>query len=100
MPYAYGSKTIMTRSATAFNAFTRLIKPIAQRGGLSLRFDTQALRLEWSHAESPRGRRALSRHAERRTTSASVVERVVLAAGAVNSAQLLMESANPEFRKA
>ncbi|HEY3668438.1 MAG TPA: GMC family oxidoreductase N-terminal domain-containing protein, partial [Polyangiaceae bacterium] len=96
MPYAYGSKSIVTRSATAFNAFTRLIKPIAQSGGLTLRFDTQALRLEWSRAD----RRVVAVHC-RDTQSGNQVRipcrAVVLAAGAVNSAQLLLESANPEF---
>jgi choline dehydrogenase-like flavoprotein len=41
MPYAYGAKTTLTRAATPFNAFTRLVAPIASAGGLSLRFDAR-----------------------------------------------------------
>ncbi|MEP7052436.1 MAG: GMC family oxidoreductase [Pseudomonadota bacterium] len=96
MPYAYGSETIMTRSATAFNAFTRLIKPIAQRGGLSLRYGAQALRLEWSSRE----RRVVAVVCRDTRTGQEFMipcRAVVLAAGAVNSAQILMESECADF---
>jgi choline dehydrogenase-like flavoprotein len=96
MPYAYGSESILTRSATAFNAYTRLIKPIAQRGGLSVRYDTRAESLEWSNSE----RRVVAVHS--RDTKTGAPQRipcraVVLAAGAVNSAQILLESTSQEF---
>ena len=96
MPYAYGSRTILTRSATAFNAFTRLIKPLAQRGELSVRYDTQALSLEWSRGE----RRVLAVRCRDTRTGHPVripCRAVVLAAGAVNSAQILLESTDSEF---
>ena len=96
MPYAYGSETILTRSATAFNAYTRLIKPILQRGGLSLRFDTRAQTLEWSNTE----RRVVAVHCRDVGTGARLripCRAVVLAAGAVNSAQILLESTSGEF---
>ena len=96
MPYAYGSETIFTRSATAFNAYTRLIKPILQRGGLSVRFDTRAESLEWSNTE----RKAVAVHCRDARTGAPLrisCRAVVLAAGAVNSAQILLESTSAEF---
>jgi choline dehydrogenase-like flavoprotein len=96
MPYAYGSETILTRSATAFNAYTRLLKPIAQRGGLSVRYDTQALSLEWSAVD----RRVVAVHCRDARSSAArkiPCRAVVLAAGAVNSAQILLESTSSEF---
>ena len=96
MPYAYGSETILTRSATAFNAYTRLIKPILQRGGLSVRYDTRAENLEWSNTE----RRVVAVHCRDTRTGARLripCRAVVLAAGAVNSAQILLESTSTEF---
>ena len=96
MPYAYGSETILTRSATAFNAYTRLIKPIAKQGGLSVRFDTRAESLEWSNGEQ----RVVAVHCRDARTGAPLripCRAVVLAAGAVNSAQILLESTSSEF---
>ena len=96
MPYAYGSKSIATRSATAFNAFTRLVKPLARRGGATVRYDTQALRLEWSKSE----RRVVAVVCRDVRTGSEVripCRAVVLAAGAVNSAQILLESGSADF---
>jgi choline dehydrogenase-like flavoprotein len=96
MPYAFGAETILTRSATAFNAYTRLIQPIARRGRLSLHDNTQALRLEWSASE----RRVVAVVCRNTRTGSEVsipCRAVVLAAGAVNSAQILLESACSDF---
>lgn len=96
MPYAYGSETILTRSATAFNAYTRLIKPILRQGRLSLRYGTRVESLEWSPIE----RRVVALHCRdvRRGERVRIPCRaVVLAAGAVNSAQILLESTCAEF---
>jgi choline dehydrogenase-like flavoprotein len=96
MPYAFGGETTLTRSATAFNAYTRLIKPIEHQGGLSVRYDTQVLRFVWSHRE-----RRVTAVACRDTRTGGEFEipcrAVVLAAGAVNSAQILLESTNADF---
>jgi choline dehydrogenase-like flavoprotein len=96
MPYAYGHESSLTRSATAFNAFTRLVAPAEKAGGLSVRCDSQVLSLEWAPAER-RIRAVVSRN---RTTGS--VERipcraVVVAAGAVNSAQILLQSRHADF---
>ena len=96
MPYAYGAETILTRAATAFNAHTRLIKPILRRGGLSVRYDTRAERLEWSQVD----RKVVAVRCRDTRTGAALripCRAVVLAAGAVNSAQILLESTSAEF---
>jgi len=96
MPYAYGAETTLTRSATPFNAFTRLVKPIEKQGGLSVRYDAQALRLEWSPSEK-RVVAVICRNPETGSETRIPCRAVVLAAGAVNSAQILLESACAEF---
>ncbi|HEX2669993.1 MAG TPA: GMC family oxidoreductase [Polyangiaceae bacterium] len=96
MPYAYGSETILTRAATAFNAYTRLIKPILRPDGSSIRYGTRVESLECSNME----RRVVAVHCRDARTSAELripCRAVVLAAGAVNSAQILLESRSPEF---
>ena len=96
MPYAYGSESTFTRSATAFNAFTRLVQPLERAHALSLRYDAQALRLEWS----PSARRVVAVICrDPRTGSEDRIpcRAVVLAAGAVNSAQILLESRCADF---
>jgi choline dehydrogenase-like flavoprotein len=96
MPYAYGAESILVRSATAFNAYTRLIKPIFRRRRLSVRFDTQAVSLEWSSND----RKVVAVQCRDTRTGAGLripCRAVVLAAGAVNSAQILLESTSAEF---
>jgi choline dehydrogenase-like flavoprotein len=95
MPYAFGGSTFLTPSGTSFNAFTRLLAPELRRRTLSIRGDARVARLEWSAAE-------------RRVTAAVVVNAagaetriacraVILAAGAINSAQILLESSSADF---
>ncbi len=96
MPYANGATTMLTRSATAFNAFSQLILPAARRRELSILYDAQALRLEWS----PREKRIVAViYRDRRSGREERVacRGVVLAAGAVNSAQILLQSSSPDF---
>src|SRR5579859_628025 len=96
MPYAFGAETTLTRAATAFNAFTRLVKPVEQEGGLSVRYDAQALRLEWSAAE----RRVVAVTIRNRRTGGEEripCRAVVVAAGAINSAQILLQSKSGDF---
>jgi choline dehydrogenase-like flavoprotein len=96
MPYAFGAETTLTHAATAFNAFTRLVKPVERRGGVSVRYDAQAFRLEWSPSE----RRVVAVTSRNPRTGAEEripCRAVVVAAGAVNSAQILLESRSPDF---
>jgi choline dehydrogenase-like flavoprotein len=96
MPYAYGAESTLTRAATPFNAFTRLIAPISQSGGLSVRFDSPALRLEWS-AEQRRVSAVICRNPRTGSEERIPCRAVVLAAGAVSSAQILLESRHREL---
>lgn len=96
MPYAYGADTSVTWSGTAFNSFVRLIKPELRTGGLSVRFGARVQRLEWD----PTGRRVEA--VTFRDAATGRVERVscravVLAAGAINSPQVLLQSQSAEF---
>lgn len=96
MPYAFGAGTTMTPSGTPFNAYTRLIRPIERAGGLSVRYDARVLRLVWSPAER-RVTEVVVRDARTGSESRVACRAVVLAAGAINSAQILLESASAEF---
>jgi choline dehydrogenase-like flavoprotein len=95
MPYAYGGSTFFTPSGTSFNAYTRLIAPAAKRGALTFRGDSRAVRLEWAPSE----RRVVA------VVSADTAGRetripcrgVVVAAGAINSATLLLASSSSDF---
>ncbi len=90
MPYAYGADTTLTRAATAFNAFTRLLAPAQSAGLLRVRYESSVLRLEWSRHEN-RVAAVICRTPEGGEMRIPC-RAVVLAAGAVNSAQILLES--------
>jgi len=96
MPYAYGAETTFTASGTVFNAFTRLVKPAVRSGAVAIRFGMEALRLEWS--ESERRVVAVICH-DRRTGNDERVpcRAVIVAGGAVNSAQILLQSKSGDF---
>ncbi len=96
MPYAYGAETTVTRAATPFNAFTRLVAPVADAGGLTVRYDSPALRLEWSRSER-RVTAVICRNRQSGSEERIPCRAVVLAAGAVNSAQILLESRDAEL---
>ena len=96
MPYAYGADTSLTFSGTAFNSFVRLIKPAMRDGGLSVRFDARVQRLEWD----PRTRKVgavVFRDAKSGREERVDCRAVVLAAGAINSPQVLLQSTSADF---
>ncbi len=95
MPYAYGGSTFLTPSGTSFNAFTRLITPALRRRALGFRGDSKVARLEWSPAE----RRVVAVVAIDAAGRESRIpcRAVVLAAGAINSPQLLLASKSADF---
>lgn len=95
MPYAYGAETTLTRAATPFNAFTRLVAPAARAGGLSVQFEAMALRLEWS-AREQRVSAVICRNAATGAEERVPCRAVVIAAGAVGSAQILLASRDAE----
>jgi choline dehydrogenase-like flavoprotein len=96
MPYAYGADTMVTLGGTAFNAYVRLVRPELRSGRLSVRHGTRVLRLVWS-PRSKRVEAAIVRDRETGREERVPCRAVVLAAGAVNSAQILLESAHADF---
>lgn len=95
MPYAYGAETTATRAGTPFNAFTRFVSPAERAGTLAVRYDSQAVRLEWDRAER-RVTAVLCRNPATGAEERIPCRAVVLAAGAVRSAQILLESRSAE----
>lgn len=69
---------------------------MANYGGLSMRFSAQALRLEWSAAER-RVAAVVCRNPQTGAEDRIPCRAVVLAAGAVNSAQILLQSHSRDF---
>ena len=92
MPYAYGASTTVTRAASAFNAFRRLVKPAEAMGSLRVRYDSQAVRMEWSPGDG-RVVAVICRNLSGAETRVPC-RAVVVAAGAVGTAQLLLESSS------
>lgn len=96
MPYAYGGDTTLTRSGTPFNSFVRLLEPELARGNVEARFGARVERLEWS---SPTRRVQAVVYRDR----ASGVEgrvpcrAVVVAGGALNTPQVLLQSKSADF---
>jgi len=91
MPYAYGAQTTATGAGTPFNAYKRFVA-----GTLPVRYDSQAVRLEWS----PRERRVTAVICRNPRSGSEVripCRAVVLAAGAVRSAQILLASRSAEL---
>jgi choline dehydrogenase-like flavoprotein len=98
MPYAYGADTTYTRSGTPFNSFVRLVEPELARGTIDVRFGARVSALEWSASE-------------RRVTAVTYRDRqsglegrvpcraVVVAGGAINTAQILLQSKSADFPK-
>ncbi len=95
MPYAYGGESTLTLSGTAFNAFVRLIKPVLHHGMIEVRYGARALRLEWS----PRERRVTGVVCRSETGGEITIpcRAVVVAAGAVNTAEVLLASSSADF---
>ena len=96
VPYVYGARTTLTASGTVFNSFVRLVKPIARAGRIDVRYGKSVTQLEWSGA----ARRVTSVIVRDRQTGADERVRcraVVVAAGAVNTAKILLQSTSADF---
>lgn len=96
MPYAYGAAHTVTFSGNAFNAYTRLLAPLVRKGRVKLRYGARVTRLELArgerHVTAALYRDAVTGQEERVTCGA-----VVLAAGVMNTPQLLLQSTSAEF---
>jgi choline dehydrogenase-like flavoprotein len=96
MPYAYGGDTTLTRSGTPFNSFVRLLKPALAAGKLQARFGVRVSRLEWS----PSLRRVEAVTFRDRATGVEdrvSCRAVVVAGGALNTPQILLQSTSADF---
>jgi choline dehydrogenase-like flavoprotein len=87
---------MLTLSGTRFNAFVRLIDPLRRKSLVQVRFDAHVEELEWSRED---GRVS---HVVYRDTRTGREERVpcravVVAAGAINTAALLLQSRSSDF---
>ncbi|HEX3773290.1 MAG TPA: GMC family oxidoreductase [Polyangiaceae bacterium] len=96
MPYAYGADTSLTLSGTAFNSFVRLIEPALKEPGLSVRFGARVQRLEWD-ARTRRVKCVVFRDAATGDEERITCRAVVLAAGSINSPQILLQSKSADF---
>jgi choline dehydrogenase-like flavoprotein len=96
LPYAFGASTTLTFSGTVFNSFVRVVKPALRSRRLTVCAGARALRLEWS-GRSKRVEAVLFRHAGTGAEHRLPCRAVVVAAGAVNSARLLLESTSADF---
>lgn len=91
MPYAYGAETTATGAGTPFNSFNRLVAPAERARRLTVRYDSRALRLEWSAAER-RVTAVVTTDPRSGSEERIPCRAVVLAAGAARSAQILLAS--------
>jgi choline dehydrogenase-like flavoprotein len=95
-PYTYGSKTTVTLSGTVFNSFIRLVKPAQRSAHLVIRYGARVTRLEWS-GTAKRVRAVVVRDARTGMDHRIPCRAVVVAAGAVNTAKLLLQSTHADF---
>jgi choline dehydrogenase-like flavoprotein len=96
LPLADGAPWMARRTATAFNSFTRIVPLLRRFRDFQLLRGAHALRLEWCGAQQ-KVRSLLyydrAARAERRMAGAAVV----VAAGALSSTKLLLDSACADF---
>jgi choline dehydrogenase-like flavoprotein len=96
IPYVYGSDTTITLSGTVFNSFIRLVRPLERARRVTVRYDAAVERLEWSK-EKGRVDAVVYRDTKTGEERRVPCRAVVLAAGAINTAKILLESESPEF---
>jgi choline dehydrogenase-like flavoprotein len=96
IPYAYGSKTTVTFSGTVFNSFVRLVKPARRSGHLVIRCDARATHVEWS-SKAKRASAVVFRDTRTGGDHRLPCRAVVIAAGAINTAKLLLQSTHADF---
>lgn len=96
LPYVYGAENTVTFSGTVFNSFVRLVKPLIRAGRVAVRYSARAVRLEWS-SEKRRVEAVIIRDPATGVESRVPCRAVVVAAGAVNSAEILLRSTSADF---
>jgi choline dehydrogenase-like flavoprotein len=96
MPYAYGGETTFTPSGTAFNSFVRLLRPEIRAGRIAMRFGARVVRLERTRNEA-KVDAVVVKDATTGTEERIGCAAVVLAAGAIGTAEVLFSSADRDF---
>lgn len=96
MPYAYGGDTTLARGGTPFNAFMRLLKPELGRRNLAVRYGARVAGLEWS-AQSRRVSAVTYRDKLSGSEERVPCRAVVVAGGALNTPQILLQSKSADF---
>jgi choline dehydrogenase-like flavoprotein len=96
MPYAYGDDSTLTRSGTPFNSFVRLLAPELRQDKIKVRLGARVSRLEWSASER---RVTAVTFRDRASGAESQVScrAVVVAGGALNTPQILLQSKSADF---
>jgi choline dehydrogenase-like flavoprotein len=95
-PYAYGAETTLTLSGTVFNSFVRLIKPALRAGRMSIRYGARATQLEWL-GRTKRVSAVIFRDVQTGMDHRVPCKAVVVAAGSINTAKLLLQSTSSDF---
>ena len=95
-PLAYGAAWTYTRSGTPFNSFTRVLGGIPRSPRFEVLFGARALRLEWC-AKRRRVDRVIYKDAVSGVERSVAASAFVIAAGALHSTRLLLESTSPDF---
>jgi choline dehydrogenase-like flavoprotein len=96
VPYVYGAETTMTLSGTVFNSFVRLLKPLLSSPRVRIRHGVSVTSLEWSGAKN-RVDAVLVRDAASGATERIPCRAVIVAAGAINTAKILLQSTSSDF---
>ena len=95
LPKAYGTDWTLTRGATPFNSYLRLVKRIPRSRRFQVVFGARATRLAWSPEQGRVVRvHYLDPSGQEHALAASAV---VVAAGALSSSRLLLESRSADF---
>ncbi len=96
MPYAYGADTTFTRTGTPFNSFVRLIEPELGQGRIEVRFGARVSSLEWSSSER-RVTGVTYRDAVSGAEGRVPCRAAIVAGGALNTPQVLLQSKSADF---
>jgi choline dehydrogenase-like flavoprotein len=96
VPYVYGTGSTITFSGTVFNAFVRMVKPALRSGRLTVRYGSLVEELEWSGAHR-RVAAVVLRDVQTGERHRIPCRAVVLAAGAINTAKILLQSISSDF---
>jgi choline dehydrogenase-like flavoprotein len=96
IPLADGPRWMVRPSGHAYNSFQRMIRSLRRFPHFELRFGAHATRLEWNAHTS---RVDAVEYIDRMSRSSRRIhgDAVVVAAGALASTKLLLQSASPEF---